>query len=362
MDDTTPLTPLIFNAVQNTYITQISELFSRVSHEAASLFYVLAALEIAFFGIIWAIKQEEMVGRFLFKLMKLGFIFFLITHYASLLNILLNGLTNISFSLGQAKITHLMSGPDVLWKYGFDSAISLLSLAVQYGNANIGMTFIYLILGFGILFLFALIACQVILLVLSFYIISLLALLLLPFGTFTLTENFLTQALHTVFKTAVKIFALTLILGIGVGIWASFNPSAFVATTTLDQPLGLLFATLIIAILSWKVPQYVAETVGYFGGSLFGASNATSGSATSSVAASPSVNVTTGISQVAAATTLNVATSLNSPSLSVTSSGTGAASSLHGSNYTPVAGVGSLNKNVSELLKAVKIQKEGPQK
>ncbi len=359
MDGQTTISPFIFDTIQNTYINHLLQLFAMMSHYAMQLFYVLAALEIAFFGLIWALKQQELMGQFLFKIIKLGFIFYIITNYASLLSILVNGLTQISLHGVGSGAAKIIFSPDLLWKYGFDSAISLLSLAVQYGSTNFGITAIYLILGFGILTLFALIACQIILLVTSFYILALISLLFLPFGAFGLTEDFLSTAIQNLLKAAVKIFAVILIVGIGISVWATFNPTSYSNTTTLDQPLGLFFATLIIAILTWKVPSIVAEVVGHFGGVLFPSS---SGSSPSSA---PSITVTSNLSSMAsplaAATQLQGTTS----AASAISGGHASATNVSGSSVSVSGGstaapnLSGVNKELSELNKAVKMQNEG---
>ncbi len=360
MDPNSALNPLIFTTIQNEYVTALSQLFGLINQYAISLFYVLAALEIAFFGLMWALKQHELMGQFLFKVIKLGFIFYLISHYASLLNILVNGLAHLSLQSVGPSAAKIIFSPDLLWKYGFDSAISLLSLAVQYGTTNIGVTAIYLVLGFGILLLFALIACQIILLIIGFYVLSLLALVFLPFGTFSLTENFLSTAIHSLFKGAVKIFAMILIVGIGVSIWTRFNTPFFTATSTLDQPLGLFFATLIIAILTWRVPAMAAESVGHLGGALFPPHS------TPEPAPSPSVSVSaqSGSAQVAAATNIQAGTSLathHASSLSTPGSASAATVSVAG-GVAGGANLSGLNKGLSELNKAVKMHSENSAK
>lgn len=357
MDTTTvSMSPFVFNAIQNAYIQNFSFAFTQINHYAIQLFYILATLEICFFGLIWALKQQEMFAMFLFKIIKLGFIFFIISNYSFLLNTLVNGLAVIGLGSGNEKMATILFSPDLIWRFGFDSGISLLQLAVQYGTSNIGITAIYLILGFGILMMFALIACQIILLVVGFYLVSLMALLFLPFGTFVFSEKLFSRSIYGVMQAAVRIFALIVILGIGLGIWMGMNPTAFSQTTTLDQPLGLFIATLVITILCWKVPGLLAASVGELGGELF---NATSGESVQST----SVNVSTppiNLSYLAAATSLSA-------------TGTGAGASMPGglsSSHTTAAGssihvagaatgLSGLNQNVSELTKAVKIQKEG---
>ena len=356
--DTTTISPFIFNTIQNTYISHLAQLFSLMSHYAMELFYVLATLEIAFFGLIWALKQQELMGQFLFKIIKLGFIFYIINNYPTLLSLLVNGLTQISLQGVGHTAAKVIFSPDLLWKYGFDSAISLLSLAVQYGSTNFGVTAIYLTLGFGILTLFALIACQIILLVTSFYILALLSLLFLPFGAFGLTEDFLATAIQSLLKAAVKIFAVILIVGIGISVWATFNPTSYSNTTTLDQPLGLFFATLIIAILTWKVPPMVADVVGHLGGVLFTPYSGSDSGGSSVVSVAPAA--ASAASPLAAATNIQGAASLSSAgSMShAPSSSVGAPSvSISGGNAAP-SGAG-LSKELSELNKAVKMHSEG---
>lgn len=357
MDPTSvSLSPFVFTAIQNTYIQNFSVAFGQISQYAVELFYLLAGLEICLFGLIWALKQQEMIGMLLFKILKLGFIFFLITHYATILNVFVNGLAQVGLSSGNTKIATLLLGPDQLWRYGFDSSISLLTLAVQYGTTNIGITAIYLILGFGILLMFALIACQIILLVVGFYLLSLMSLLFLPFGSFTLTEKLFTRSIHGVMQSAVKIFGLIAILGVGIGIWIGMNTGSFSQSTTLDQPLGLFVATLVITILCWKVPSLLAASVGEPGGELF---TKTSGEAimpsTSVSVGSPAVNLT----QVAAATNISAASSMAGGQMSGTSSTSSAAGGSSVNVSTGSGNLSSLNQDVSELTKAVRVQKEG---
>ncbi len=364
MDDSAfSMSPFIFNAIQSSYLQNLSLAFTQISHYAVQLFYLLAVLEICLFGLIWALKQQEMFALLLFKIIKLGFIFYLISNYPTLLNALVNGLAKIGLGNGNENVATLVFSPDLLWRFGFDSSISLLTLAVQYGTANIGMSAIYLILGFGILLMFALIACEIIILIVGFYLLALMALLFLPFGSFVLTENLFRRSIHGVIKGAVRIFALIVIVGIGLGVWIGMNPTAFGQSTTLDQPLGLFIATLVITLLCWKIPNMLAESVGEFGGELF---NKTSGNEVNQASA-PVVSVSSNtISQVAAASNMASAGAAAGAGASgrggATLSGvstTAAASSVHVSTTGSAAGLSGLNQNVSELTKAVKVQKEG---
>jgi P-type conjugative transfer protein TrbL len=354
MDDTTgQLTPLIFSSIQGTYVDKLTIAFSGIDHIAIKLFYILAAFEIAFFGIIWALRQQEMLGTFLLKIVKLGFIFFIISHYRDLLSILVGGFAQISVGATSPKIATILFNPDKIWAFGFDSSISLLQLAVQYGSTNVGITMIYLVLGFGLLFMFALIAAQVLILVISFYILSLLALLLLPFGTLTFTQNLSYRSLQGVIQAGARIFAFVLVLGIGIGILTGLHATAFSQSTTIDQPLGLFFATFIITMLCFIMPIYAGRVIGSFGESLWAQSASTSVSVTTTA---PTINVSP-LTHVAAASNVNTQMGMGTQAASNIHAA-GAAAGIHTSTGTSSAGGGALGQSVSELTKAVKMQRQ----
>lgn len=355
MDDTAgQLTPLIFSSIQGTYVDKLTLAFTGIDHVAIKLFYILAALEIAFFGIIWALRQQEMLGTFLLKIVKLGFIFFIISHYRDLLSVLVGGFAQISVGATSAKVAGILFNPDKIWAFGFDSSISLLQLAVQYGSTNFGITMIYLILGFGLLFLFALIAAQVLILVISFYILSLLALLLLPFGTLTFTQNLSYRSLQGVIQAGARMFAFILVLGIGIGILAGLHAGPFSQTTTIDQPLGLFFATFIITLLCFIMPIYAGRVIGSFSESVWGQSGGTNVSIST---AAPTINISP-LTHVAAAS--NVTTQMGMGAQIATNvNAASAAAGLHtSSSGTTSTASSALGQSVSELTKAVKMQRQ----
>lgn len=354
MDDTTTqLTPLIFSSIQGTYVGKLTTAFATIDHYAIQLFYILAALEIAFFGLMWALRQQEMIGAFLIKIIKLGFIFFIISHYRYILSILVGGFAGLGLGASTPQVTALIFNPDKIWSFGFDSSISLLQLAVQYGTTNMGMTMIYLILGFGLLFMFALIAAQVLILVISFYILSLLALILLPFGTLTFTQDLSYRSLQGVLRAGARIFAFVVVLGIGTGILANLHAEAFSATTTLDQPLGLFFATFIITLLCYVMPIYTGRAIGNFGESLWTATPAQPH--VSVTAAAPTVNVSP-LTQVATAT--NVVAQMGTAGTQFATNVNVAGSRSSSTSGTSGSASSALGQSVSDLTKAVKLQRQ----
>lgn len=333
------LSPHILTVIQNSFVDKLAGAFGAIDHYAVSLFYIVAGLELVLFGIAWALRQEEALGVFLFKVLKLGVIFFIITSYPYLLQALINGFTSSAFHISADTTAKFFFNPAQLWQYGFDAGVSMLKLAVEYGTANIGMSLIYILLGFGTLLLFALIGAQVILVVVGFYVASLLALLMIPLGAFTLAKNLFEKAVQGVMQAGARVFILVLILGVAVTVWDQFQLKSVSKTMTLEKPLGLFFATLVFWLLCAKLPGMTARLVGRLGGSLFADMQM------QSAASAATVNINSSSSGSAAASTTQGPTTAQNNMIAATSvagsgvqvSGSSAGASSPGSSATNVA-------------------------
>ncbi len=270
MSSSSVLNPAILGTFQDVYIDKLVTALSNISGYSLSLFYFIAAIEIAVFGLVWAVRQEELFGAFIFKVIKLGMIFFLISEYPSLLQVIIDGFTQIAFQITPTGSQKFIFNPGMLWKYGFDHGVQMISIAVQYGTTNMAMSNLFLCLGFGSILIFALIGIQIIIAVVGFYIVSLVALLLIPFGGFVGSQSFLSRALQGVLKAGVRIFIVILVVGIATSIWSALPADAITMTTTFDKPLSLFLSALIVLLLVWKLPETGVQLVGELKGNIWG--------------------------------------------------------------------------------------------
>ena len=268
------MNPGIINYVQSGFIQKVNDAFVHVTSYSVHLFYLLAVIELALFGIIWAFRQVDGLSIFVMKLFKLGVIFFVITSFPHLLQALINGFTDVSFGIvshnqDSQAFKDFIFNPAQIWGYGFNAGVSMLKLAVEYGTTNTGVSELYNILGFGTLLLFGLIGTQIVVTVVGFYLVALLALLLMPFGSFTPLKNMFEQAVRHVFVAGVRVFVVILVIGVGIGIWSQTQPVIVTHNTNLLQPLGLFFSGLVIWVMSIQLPGFVSKTVGHFSADLF---------------------------------------------------------------------------------------------
>lgn len=328
------IAPTVLSLIQNGFVEKLSTAYDEFAAYAMILFAIVATIEIALFGLMWAMRRDEMIATFLLKIIKLGVIFLVISAYPYLLSQLINGFTQVAFSTVGAETSGYIFNPTKLWQFGYDSAISMLKLAADYGSLNVSMGMIYIVLGFGVLILFSLIGAQIVLLVVGFYVVSLLALLFIPLGAFSPVKNLFERALQGVIKLGARVFALILIIGVAVSIWSQFSVGEISSSTTLDQPLGLFFSALVVWVLTLKVPAFAADLVGHLGGRLFEASSG--GTVTVSSASQAPVTAHAGGAEAAIASV--AAASVVAPSGSQTSGGAG--SLAQAAAIVPSAGSG----------------------
>ncbi len=270
MADSNILSPAILSTFQDVYLDKLVYALSNIGTYSLGLFYVIAGLEIAVFGLVWAIRQEELFAAFLFKILKLGLLFFLISNYPAILQAMINGFTQVAFQFSPSGSSQLIFNPALVWKYGFDHAIDMIKIAVQYGTSNTAMSSLFLILGFGNLLMFALIGVQIMVAVISFYLMSVIALLLIPFGAFVGTQSFLSRALQGVFKSGVRVFVVIFVIGIAASVWSALPSDEITLTTSFDKPLSFFLSALVVLVLIWKLPELGVQLVGELKGDIWG--------------------------------------------------------------------------------------------
>ena len=333
------ISPMVLNTIQSEFLKHIGHIFESATTNATTIFISMATLELVVFGIIWAMRAENVFMEFIFKVIKLTVIFSVISYLPAIAAALLDNVTYIANNIYKtSNATKLILNPGYIWQYGFDASIGLLKAAAAGAStasttstaaASGGISTLYYLLGFGSLFLFCLIGAQIIVIMCGFYLVSLAALFLIPFGALTVMKDFFHQAVTNLIKLAVKVMVLVIIMSVAIKIWSQFDLKSFSSTTRIDQPLGLFFSTLVICILVYSLPKLVANTVGHVGADIF--NNLAPPQPSLSVTTSaPSISVSPGATPrtAASAGTKISATPGGSSATTSTSSASGSASKI----------------------------------
>lgn len=255
------LDPASLSFIQGYFLERLSTHFHLIIAYATNLLYFFLIFEIIFAGICFAVQQSAVWERLLFQVIKLGFVFFIITNFPYIITLIIN-----SFAFVGVKAVHvdnlgdIMLNPAGLWQYGFNSGVKLLKVATEVGG--IGLPIIDATLGIGILLVFGLFAIQIMIQVLGFYVIALTGVFLMPFGVFTPCADMFAQVVQSLLKAGVRVMVMMIIVGIAIGCWNIFNVTNTDLSASVVLALGLFFSTLAFLCLSVALPKMAAEAVG----------------------------------------------------------------------------------------------------
>ncbi len=300
--------PAVITLVQTTWLENIMSIFDVVSGYARNLLYIFAVIELVIFGLLWALGQSGW-ERFFFKVLKIGLIFFIIQNYGYLIDVVVRSLVQVGGAMAHTQnLESFIFNPAKLWQYGYNESIILLKLAAIGGN--IGLPLLYILLGAGILIVFGLLGIQVVLQLTGFYLVALTALIFIPFGTFVPAQGLFDRSIQSVFKAAVRVMVIIMVIGVAITVWNGFDltsitPDHLPTTFNINQPLGLFFTGLLFSYLAIRLPSMAADAVGSISMRLTDGSGSSHVIVSKEAAGSFQSAASAPLSEIQAATTIN---------------------------------------------------------
>lgn len=178
---------------------------------AKQLFYWCAVLEVAWLGVkmvLGASDVRETIKNFCFVLLAAGFFLAVINNYNTWTWNIINGLKSVA---GEA--TNIVDASDKPFTIGLDLAKSLLT-KTSFFNPIDSLT--YVLAGMAILFCFALITLQIILIKCECIVAMCASSVLLGLGATSFLRDYAINALRYVFAVAFKLMTMHLVLGVGI--------------------------------------------------------------------------------------------------------------------------------------------------
>ena len=192
--------PTLLQHFEQHFISEAGGMFGKFIHIASLLVYIVAAIELAWFGLRSTLKGDGFFVNFIFTLLKIASIIFIIQHLPTLLLGLINGFVYLGILASSNNTLHLFSNPTAIWNSSFNAAISTLKVAIQYGPLNVGASMLYLFFGISSLVFLTLISIQIMLVIFDIYFTSLASLTLLPFPCWVPPAIFLIAVSNVSYK------------------------------------------------------------------------------------------------------------------------------------------------------------------
>lgn len=200
----------IVSDIVTKFNNELSKYESVMLKYAKVLFYWCAVLEVAWLGVKMALGTSdirETIKNFCFVLLAAGFFLAVINNYHTWTWNVINGLKAIA---GEATtITDASDKP-------FTVGLKLAQDVFDMGGINPINLVVYVLAGMAILFCFALITLQIILIKCECIVAMCASSILLGLGATSFLRDYAINALRYVFAVAFKLMVMQLVMGVGI--------------------------------------------------------------------------------------------------------------------------------------------------
>src|ERR1700676_1599884 len=269
----------ILTTLLNAFLAVFSAGPGHLAPAAARLLFLMAGIELTLAGIWWVLKGENVLVGLIQKTLLLCLFSFFVANWTTLINTVLDGFVWVGFTAGgssPAAGAALIKDPSSVIGQAFvvtqpiENEVNSLSWYSIGSLILLGWAYIFTILAFFML------AIQVFITYLEFYLVAALSLILVPFGVFKHTAFIAERAFGSVVSFGVKLMVLSFIIAAASPVLTAIT---LPAVPTLQQAYMVMLAAMAIAFLSWHAPGIAA-------GMISGGPSLTAGSAAGFVASS----------------------------------------------------------------------------
>jgi type IV secretion system protein TrbL len=256
----------IITTLHNSFAFVLTSGFGRVFPVALSLLGKLAVLELILVA-TWAWwSDDNVVAALLVKLMWIMAFVFLVTQWPKLCRILMTSFITAGLRAGGGPLTvDDMTNPSNLARFGLEvTAVLWQRLAGKSGLQavmSLPMLFVDGWVAIGIVLAYFVMAIQVFVCHIEFYIVAVLAMVLVPFGVFRHTSFLGEKGIGVVIAFGIKMMVLAAILNSSDGVLQTVRMKAATGLLDINETLSLLMASWALALLAWHAPSVAAGMI-----------------------------------------------------------------------------------------------------
>jgi type IV secretion system protein TrbL len=261
-----PETPNILTNIMNNFLGVFSGGFVRLLPWAKTLMIILATIEIVWAALYWAMEGENFLPQLLQKIMVIGITGWLVLTWPALCKTVMDGFIGAGAMAGNgaggAAVPDLRDPSQVLnvfWTLAQPIADYTSTLGIMDIGKIILVGFGYIILAVAIF----IIAIQCALTYLEFYVVAVLATVLVPFGINKHMSFLAEKSFGAVISHGIKLAVLSFILTAAAPVLQNILTPGGANAITYNLIFNLDAAALLIAFLAWHGPSIAA---GLFGG------------------------------------------------------------------------------------------------
>ena len=249
----------VLTTVLTSFLVTFKAGFGPVKIDAMALLGILTAIELTVAILFWIVKGEDALVGLIQKILFIGMFLFFVSQWPTLVNLAARGFEQTGFKAGSggASAVTALTDPSAIIDFGFavtkpiQMEIDSLSSGTLGAMQNLGLIVMLGWAEIGILMAFFLLAIQAFVTYLEFYIVAVLALILVPFGVFRHTSFIAEKAFGVVISHGVKLMVLSFIMGAATPVLSNLTMPA---NPTIQMAWCMLLAVGAILFLAWHAP------------------------------------------------------------------------------------------------------------
>lgn len=243
----------ILTNLLNQFVSVFTLGYARILPDARHLLWLLATLEIALAGLWWAFDDGQRIEKtLLVKIMQIGFFIWVVSNYDVLIQVILAGFIETGTKAGGGTNNALLEDPSLIVDYGFAATDPIFShLKNHYLAASLPDLVLSGLAGLLILLAYFALAAAAFITYLEFFIVSVLGLILVPFGVFKHTAFLSEKVFGAVIAYGIRLMVLAFILAVIEPTLANIQ---LPVSPTLSQIFTVFLTAFTIAVLSWHAP------------------------------------------------------------------------------------------------------------
>ncbi len=233
-----------------TFTRYIDSGFGLLGGDVGFLTSVLIGIDITLAGLVWATGgEQDVVGRFVRKILYVGVFAFILNRFASLSDIIFRSFAGLGLTAGGGGLTaETLLKPGRLAGAGYaaawpllDQASKLMGFTSFFDNF---LTIAVLLFAWAIVIVaFFILAVQMFVTIIEFKLTSLAGFILVPFSLWNRTSFLAERVLGNIISSGIKVMVLAVIVGIGASFFGEFRTAAG-HEPDVGQAMSLVLAAL----------------------------------------------------------------------------------------------------------------------
>lgn len=261
----------ILTDILSALVNATSDGFNGIRENAEDLFYQLLVIELVLFGIGIALNRVDVQRELVAKILAIGFVQFLLFRYVWLVDSLRDGFVGVGLYAAGSNISiSEFLDPSAFINTGFAKVFDVIeSRFNEQGLWNFLSTpslvwLLHAVVLLIMFFAFAAVGLQIFLSVAEFYLISTLAVILIPFLVLQRTAFLGLRALNGLVAICIKLMVIAFVASLSAPVieLLSFTSSE----PTIKESMSLAVGALAIALLMWRAPAIAMSLISGTGG------------------------------------------------------------------------------------------------